>query len=84
MATDNWMASNALSTGYLPLSRPAISAISADISIRLKFFPLLKNSANFLANFSLPSWIGLGKTSARVITEEKAIIVKDLYTFHLF
>lgn len=45
--------------------------------MRLKFFPCLKNSANFPANFSSPASIGLGKTSAIVITEKKAYTFPD-------
>lgn len=67
-----WTASSARRNEYLPLNVPAALAMSAEISIKSKFRPYLRNSSNFLASSSFPDSIGFGRTSARVMTEVKA------------
>lgn len=63
-------ASTVLSAGLRPISFPAVSAIPSEISIKARCLPCLRKSANFLASFSSPLSIGLGRTSVRVMTDE--------------
>jgi len=72
IAVETCMASIVLILEYFPRNLPARSAIPDDISNSLKFLPCLRKFENFKASFLLPLFIGLGRTSVNVITEENA------------